>query len=163
MSAQLCTYQCNSPPPFQTIVRIKVSYEHNFRPIVTDSESDNPDLYNKDQERVLRKKIEAFKRSARGRSAKRVANKKYLQWTYSRWVQSITEKYPDIGTTIEDFVQECNIGADAWRRTGVLTFDGNVKVKKKATYNRIKEHLETKYGPHFSYGTIGELCVAHNK
>ena len=68
---------------------------------------------------------------------------------------------PDIGATIENFVQEY-VGADAWR-TGILTFDGNVKVRKKATYNRIKEHLETKYGCHFSYGTVVELCVARNK
>ena len=60
-------------------------------------------------------------------------------------------------------MQECNVGADAWRRTGILTFDGNIKVKKKATYTRIKEHLEMKYGRPFSYGTAVELCVAHNK
>ena len=29
-----------------------------------------------------------------------------------------------------------------WRRTGVLTFDGNRKLKKKVTYRSIKEHLE---------------------
>ena len=131
--------------------------------IVTDSESDNPDLYCKDQERALRKKVEALKRSAKRRAAKRVASRKYLQRSCSRRVQSVTTKYPDIGTTIENFVQECNVGADAWRRTGILTFDGNVKVKKKATYNRIKEHLEAKYGHHFSYGTVVELCVARNK
>ena len=38
--------------------------------IVTDSESDNPDLYSKDQQKVLRKKIEAIKRSAKRRAAK---------------------------------------------------------------------------------------------
>ena len=117
--------------------------------IVTDSESDNPDLYSKDQQEVLRKKIEAIKRSAKRRAAKRIASRKYLQRSRSR-VDTITTKYPDIGTTIENFVQQCNVGADAWRRTGVLTFDGNVKVKKKATYNRIREHLENKYGRHFS-------------
>ena len=131
--------------------------------IVTDSESDNPELYNKEQDKALRKKIESIKRSAKRRSAKRIANRKYLQRTCSRRVKTITEKYPDIGTTIEQFVQECNVGADAWRRRGVLTFDGNVKVKKKATYSRIKDHLETKYGRHFSYGTVVELCVARNK
>ena len=131
--------------------------------IVTDSESDNPDLYHKDKERVVRKKIESIKHSAKRRAAKRVASKKHLHRTYSRRVQSITERYTDIGTTIGNFVQQCNVGADAWRRTGVLTFDGNVKVKKKATYHRIKEHLETKYGRHFSYVTVVELCVARNK
>lgn len=80
-----------------------------------------------------------------------------------RSVQSITNTFPDIGNTIEEFVKECIVGADAWHRTGMLTFDGNVKVKKKATYDRIKEHLEEKYSRKFSYGTVVELCVARNK
>ena len=36
------------------------------------------------------------------------------------------EYCPDNGKVIEAYVQERNIGADSWRRTGVLTFDGNV-------------------------------------
>ena len=131
--------------------------------IVTESESDDPDLYRKDQEKALRKKVEALKRGAKRRTAKRIASKKYLQRSCLRRVENITTKYPELGTTIENFVPECNVGADSWRRTGLLTFDGNIQVKKKATYNSIKEHLETKYGRHFSYGTIVELCVARNK
>jgi len=34
--------------------------------------------------------------------------------------------------------------------TGMLTFDGNVRVKKKVTYCKIKEHLEEKYSRKFS-------------
>ena len=56
-----------------------------------------------------------------------------------------------------------NIGADAWRRTGVLTFDGNARVGKKVTFSRIKEHLENTYQRKFSYGTVIELCVSRNK
>lgn len=127
--------------------------------IVTDSESDNPDLHHTKQKIVaIQKKIDAIKRSA-----KRIASKKFLNHTYSRKVQTITEKYPDIGTTIEQFVQECNVGVDAWRRTGVLTFDGNLKVKHKATYGRIKQHLEDKYGRTFAYGMVVELCITLNK
>lgn len=33
-------------------------------------------------------------------------------------------------------VSESNIGADTWRRTGVLTFDGNLRMK------RIRQHLQ---------------------
>ena len=132
--------------------------------VVTDSESDNPDLYNsKNKALAIRKKIEALRRSAKRRYAKRIADKKYLQHKYSRKVQTITEKYPDIGTTIEQYVQDCNVGADAWRRTGVLTFDGNIKVQKKATYSRIQQHLDSRYGRTFSYGTVVELCIARNK
>ena len=55
------------------------------------------------------------------------------------------------------------MGADAWRRTGVLTFDGNTKVKQKVAFNRVKEHLEHVYNRKFSYGTIVQLCVARNR
>ena len=34
---------------------------------------------------------------------------------------------PATESTIEEYVQSCNVGADTWRRTGVLTFDGNTK------------------------------------
>ena len=44
---------------------------------------------------------------------------------------------PDIGKTIEKFLEEHNVSADAWRRTGVLTFDGNAKLKSKVTYQKI--------------------------
>lgn len=54
-------------------------------------------------------------------------------------------------------------GADAWRRTGVVTFDGNKKVQKKATFRRIKEFLENKYNRRFAYGTVVQLYVARNK
>ena len=68
---------------------------------------------------------------------------------------------PNIGTVVEEFVQKGN-GVDAWRRTGVLTFDGNIKLSQKVTYNRIKKHLEEVYHRHFSYGSVVELCVARN-
>lgn len=131
--------------------------------IITDSESDNPDLYFSQRKTAIKKKAEALRRSAMRRSAKRIAERRFLQRSYSRQVQSIVERYPDIGSVIEQFVQDCNVGADAWRRTGVLTFDGNLKVKKKATYNRIKQNLEEKYQCSFSYGTVVQLCVARNK
>ena len=46
---------------------------------------------------------------------------------------------------------------------GVLSFDRKTRVKKKATYRRIKDYLEDRYGRTFSYGTVVELCVARNK
>lgn len=53
--------------------------------------------------------------------------------------------------------------ADAWRRTGVLTFDGNRKVKKKATLKGIQEHIQRFYKRTFSYGYVVQLCIARNK
>ena len=73
------------------------------------------------------------------------------------------QECPDIGEVIEKFVMERYIGADAWCRTGVLTFDGNARVGKKVTFSRIKEHLENTYQRKFSYGTVIELFVSRNK
>ena len=54
-----------------------------------------------------------------------------MQRSYSKRTSCIVEKYPDIGESIENFGQSCNVGADAWRRTVVLMFDGNVKGPEK--------------------------------
>ena len=45
----------------------------------------------------------------------------------------------------------------------MLTFDGNVRIKSKATYGRICEHLMETFGRNFAYGTVVELCIARNK
>ena len=55
------------------------------------------------------------------------------------------------------------VGADSWRRTEVLTFDGNRRVGKKVTFQRIQEHLEAKYKRKFGYGTVVQLCIPRNK
>jgi hypothetical protein len=43
----------------------------------------------------------------------------------SKKIGNILQECPGIGKTIEKFVEGCGVGADAWRRTGILTFDGN--------------------------------------
>ena len=60
-------------------------------------------------------------------------------------------------------MQDRNVGADAWRRTGVLTFDGNVNLKEKVTYERIRCHLVEVFQRPISFGSVVELCVARNK
>ena len=45
---------------------------------------------------------------------------------------------PDIGKVVEKYVEEHSVGADAWRRTGVLTFDGNVHLKHKVTFKEFR-------------------------
>ena len=74
-------------------------------------------------------------------------------------------KYPNIGEDIETFVKERKVGADAWRRTGVLTFTyskTSLVSGQKVTYGRIKKFLEEKYRTKFGHGTIVQLCVARN-
>ena len=64
---------------------------------------------------------------------------------------------------MEEFVQSKKVGADAWRRTGLLTFDGERRRGKKVTYKSIKAHLEEKYGTKIGYGSIVQLCYVRNK
>lgn len=78
-------------------------------------------------------------------------------------MRGIVQQFPDIGKVIETFVQERNVGADAWRRTGLLTFDENCRLKQKVTFARIQEHLQEVYKRKFSYGTVIQLCVARNQ
>lgn len=72
------------------------------------------------------------------------------------------KKFPHIGEKIEEFVKSRSIGADAWRHTGVLTFDGNKQVKQKVTYERIRLYLEEIYNHKFAYGTVQiMLTITH--
>ena len=50
---------------------------------------------------------------------KRIADQHFLQRKSSKHLNSILNKYPDIGEKIEEFVTTNNVGTDAWRRTGV--------------------------------------------
>ena len=137
--------------------------------IVTDSESDNPDSYigldllSKHGQIVIAKKRAAIKRKARRLRAKMIAEKRFLCNKTSKRVSKLLQDCPNIGEVIEAYVQERNVGADAWRRTGVLTFDGNVHLKEKVTYEHIRRHLVDVYQRHISFGMVIELCVARNK
>jgi len=99
----------------------------------------------------------------RRQKAKALAARNFLSRKVSKRINTIVDRFPDIGDTIETFVSNSNIGADAWRRTGVLTFDGNLRVNKKVTYERIRQHLMDKYNHKFSYGRVIQLCVARNR
>ena len=140
--------------------------------IVTDSESDNPEdwvslrgkpPYSEEVKAKIKKQHAIFSRQKKRRVAKIVSSKCLLQRKTPPRVSKTVKKYPDIGKVIEDFAHERRVGADSWRRTGLLTFSGNTKHGPKLTYRRIKAHLEEKYGTTFAYGTVVQLCSVHNK
>ena len=64
---------------------------------------------------------------------------------------------------MEVFVHSRRVGGDAWRRTGVLTFDGNIKTGPKVTFKRIQQHIQEKYGTNIGCGTGVQLCTIKNK
>lgn len=96
--------------------------------IVTDSESDNPEYYvnitslvDERTKKIVERKQRALKRKPRRQKAKAIASQNFLSRKISKRIGRILDKFPDIGKTIESFVTDSNVGADAWRRTGVLT------------------------------------------
>lgn len=108
--------------------------------IVTDSESDDANKVcriktplDDSMKKLIQKKRKSIKLKASRLKAKCIAEQNFLQWKVSRKVKGIVKEFPNIGTTIEDFVKQNNVGADQWRRMGVLTFDGNVRNAKRVT------------------------------
>ena len=112
---------------------------------------------------MVQRRLAAVKRRARRNRAKLITEQNFLGRKRTKKTRSVLQQFPDIGKEIERFVEERSVGADAWRRTGVFTFDGNKAVEQKVTFEGIREHLQTKYNHHFSYGTVVELCVARNR
>ena len=100
--------------------------------IVTDSES--AQTLDPTDRQVMDRRVAAIKRTIRRKRAKYIANQHFLQRCKSKNLNTIVRSYPDIGSTIEEFVESCNVGANAWQRTGLLTFDRNMKIEKKCTY-----------------------------
>ena len=113
---------------------------------MSESECDDPteyvnvDVMSEKGKALIQKKREAIRKRARRHHAKLLAEKRFLSRKVSRRVSKIINECPNIGQTIETIVQEHNVGADAWRRTGVLTFDGNANIKDKVTYEKIRKH-----------------------
>ena len=112
---------------------------------------------------ILNKKRSAVRRKGIREVKRRIAERRFQKRRRSKRVSQVLRDSPGIGQAIEDFAKACGAGADAWQRTGALTFDGNRKIKQKATFKKIKEHLEQKYNRSISYGSVVQLCVARNR
>ena len=95
-----------------------------------------------EQVKIQRQKI---KRKEKRQLARLKAERRLLKRKVPKRVSQIVNKFPNIGKDIEEFVRSNKVGADAWRRTGVLTFDGNIKKGPKVTFQRIQKHLQEKY------------------
>lgn len=99
--------------------------------IITDSESDDPEKWllaavsKEEKIEMITKQRATLKRKMQRERAKCIASKKFLSRKVSSKVRGLVSKFPNIGKDIEKFVSERGVGADHWRRTGVLTFDGN--------------------------------------
>lgn len=124
--------------------------------VVSESDSENPDDYlgansNKEKlETLVKQNVAQLRRKAHRDCAKRIPGNNFLNHRRSKKVSGILKSCPNIGKEIEQFVKDRSIAADAWRRTGVLTFDGNKEVKEKVRIWKQK----------FGYGTVVQLCCS---
>lgn len=74
-----------------------------------------------------------IKRRAQRKARKETSERCILNKKVPPGVSQLLKQFPDIGKDLEEFVESKTVGADAWRRTGLLTFDGNRKRGKKVT------------------------------
>ncbi len=130
---------------------------------IHESLSDEDETSSRDISEAVRKRRRMYRRKHVRQKAKRMAEARLLKRKLLKRVSRILKKFPNIGKDVEEFVSGKRVGADAWRRTGVLTFDGNIKQGPKVTYKGIQNHLQTKYGIKISYGTVVQLSVIRNK
>ena len=108
---------------------------------------------------IENKRASLRRKTVRG-SRRQIMERRFLKRQSSKKVGRVVQECPEISPAN---VAQCGAGADIWRRTGVVTFNGNRKVQKKATFKRIKEFLEKRYKKSFAYGTVVQLCIARNK
>ena len=112
---------------------------------------------------LLQKRRQYVKRKAARKILKEKTKHCILKRKVPKRVSRIVQKFPTIGKDMEDFVRSKQFGADAWRRTGVTTFDhGCRRAGSKVTFGKIKQHLEKKYNTKIAYGTVVQLCVVKN-
>lgn len=106
---------------------------------ITDCDSGNPDdLLTKELKDQVKQQRQTLKRKVKRILAHRKAEQRLLKRQLAKRFSKILTKFPNTGRDIEEFVRSRKVGADAWRRTGILTFDGNVKTPPKVTYKRIQ-------------------------
>ena len=127
----------------------------------TESDFEELELVMNDQN--IQKGLTKIRDKHRKRMKADIEMKRLLRKKITKSTKTILHTYPDIGDVIERIVEESDIGADRWRRTGVYTFSGDTKKSKRMTFAKIQKKLEEHYGRTFSFGTVVQLCVPRNK
>ena len=128
-----------------------------------EKESDVEELELVTNNQNIKKGLQKIQDKHRKRTKINIQMNRLLRKKITRSSKTILHKYPDIGDVIERIVEESDIGADRWRRTGVYTFSGDTKKSKRMTFSKIQNKLEEHYGRSFSFGTVVQLCVPRNK
>ena len=135
----------------------------------TESEYQGPEtiasqpLLSEERKQEIQAARHAIRQRAKRIAAKERASQSVLKRRIPKRASKVIQQHPTIGKDIEEFVKSKRVGADAWWRTVVLTFDGAGARGKKVTYRSIQEYLQTKYDCKISYGTVVQLCVVRSK
>ena len=112
--------------------------------IISKSEFDDLEAYIGvlDEGKVMvMKKRKQFEEELKENKKNFLAESHFLSRRVSKQVRKFLHDCQSIGE-VEKFVQQHSVGGDAWRRIGVLTFDGNIHLKTKVTYEKIRQHLQ---------------------
>ena len=110
--------------------------------IVSDSDCELMPEIDQSVVNMVAKKHIAVKRRAKRLQTKLIAERRFLQRKRAKRTSTVLKTCTDIGSVIEDFVKEHNVGADAWRRTGILTFDGNANHKDNIDSSSYSECIQ---------------------
>ena len=81
----------------------------------------------------------------------------------SACLTAVLRKYPDIGDKIEAICTDLNVGADASRRDGAITFNVGEPRRKGCGFRRILIELKQRHGIQVSEGALHELRVSRNR
>ena len=128
-----------------------------------EDESANDSIASEKTRYIVKSELNKIRDRFRKKMTKEIQLNRLLRKKITWSSKTILNQFPDIGQVIETIVEESDVGADRWRRTGVYTFSGNPKESKRMTFGKIKQELELHYGRKFSYGTVVQLCVPRHK
>ena len=122
---------------YLSMERIKENCEQNtdneFVEVQSDSDSSDGEVwalgvnspFDERGRELIKKRRASLRRKSIRDIKKRLAKERLMKQRRSKRVGKIVSECQGIGKEIENFVKDCGVGADAWRRTGILTFDGN--------------------------------------
>ena len=112
---------------------------------------------------TIEKTLHNIKEKWRHRRKHEIISARLMKRKSMKRKHDILSRFPDISSVIEEMVENADIGADRWRRTGVYTFTGDPKKEKRMTFRLLQKMLSDHYGTSISYGTVIELCLPQRK
>ena len=82
----------------------------------------------------------------------------------TEYVSRVRREFPGIGEALEEIARDSQVGADRWRRTGMLTLEqgGGEGSGKRLTFTRAHQLLVARYGNELSLCSVKRLCQARN-